>query len=149
MTCSKTDRKRTLDGRKLERFKFHRAVPSDFFFICIENNSDKKKLTFKKYVNRTTRKRIRRILSIAKRKLFNEVGGDRGSMSAYPPDQRQLRIPNVPKSDGRTPVTRQFVQLLETALRERTPTSTKKERSVPARFPRNLIRRAYRRRQER
>lgn len=75
-----------------------------------------KKLTFKKYVNQTTRKRIWRILSIAKRKLFNEVGGDRGSMSAYPPDQRQLRIPNVPKSDGRTPVTRQFVQLLETAL---------------------------------
>lgn len=33
-----------------------------------------------------------------------------------PPDRRQLRIPNVPKSDGRTPVTRQFVQLLETAL---------------------------------
>lgn len=64
------------------------------------------------------RKKIWRILSIAKRKLFNEVGGagDRGSTSAYPPDRRQLRIPNVPKSDGRTPVTRQFVQLLETAL---------------------------------
>lgn len=32
---------------------------------------------------------------------------------------------------------------------ERTPTFTKKERSVPSRFPWKLIRRAYRRRQER
>jgi len=72
------------------------------------------------------------------------------STSAYRLDRCQLRIPNVPKSDGHARVTRQFVQLLETAPGKELRRPRKRNDPVmPARFPRNLIRRAYRRRQER
>lgn len=120
MTCSKTDRKRTLAGVNSSDLNSTGRFPQ-VSFSCTSKTiqcSDKKNWHSRGTLSDEEKKNSTNSVNrnSVKRKLFNEVGGDRGSMSAYSPDRRQLRIPNVPKSDGRTPVTRQFVQLLETAL---------------------------------